>query len=177
MSMMKKLSWIALGLVSSSFYAQTTPPLRSFPKVEIGLMYANIGYETPVSNNVVADLNLGYGGVTHPGKGYILSEKARTAFLRGGLRYYFNREARQSRGHSLVNNAGSFIGYQTKFSFKGIEGVSGETLLNEIHFGQQLPLGPKIIFRYHLGLGYGYDLGFKTSSFYPGFAINFGYAF
>jgi hypothetical protein len=80
------------------------------------------------------------------------------------LRYYFNRDKREERGHSLLNNTGSFIGFQSKMVFnKNVDDV----LTNDIYFGQQLPLGKHWIYRYHVGFGLGFNLAQGFGVIYP----------
>jgi hypothetical protein len=93
------------------------------------------------------------------------------------LRYYISRENRENKNRSLVNNAGSFIGIQSKFNFNGNKDYIGKTLLTDVHFGQQLPLGNRFIFRYHIGVGYANNFDLNYNTLYPAFNFTFGYTF
>ncbi|MEO6830735.1 MAG: hypothetical protein ABI378_00820 [Chitinophagaceae bacterium] len=152
-------------------------------KVEFGIQGISVGTEIPLNDRFLADVNLGWGGVPdlwHNGLTYDWSKNCNSFFARGQVRYYLNRERRKKKGHSLKNNAGTFIAYQTKFLFSGTDYYSpkvGKSWLNEIQFGQQLPLGNHFIFRYYGGIGNGYDLDYKNSEFYPALGFAFGYTF
>ena len=88
--------------------------------------------------------------------------------------YYFNKDKREERGHSLLNNTGSFVGFQSKMVFnKNVDDV----LTNDIYFGQQLPLGKHWIYRYHVGLGLGFNLAQGFGVIYPTIGSSFGYSF
>ena len=107
------------------------------------------------------------------------SEDSRSLFFRGQLRYYLNRERRFEKNRSLRNNAGSYIAYQTRFLFNGgIHGynVVGKVWHNEIHFGQQLPLGKRFTFRYRLGVGHAFDVDYNNHAIYPAVGFAFGFA-
>lgn len=161
--------------------AQAKP--ENIYKIEIGIQGVSAGTEFPLSDKFLADVNLGWGGITdlwHNGISYEWSKNSNSLFARGQVRYYLSRERREEKGHSLKNNAGTFIAYQTKFYFSGTDYYSpqvGKSWLNEVQFGQQLPLGNHFIFRYYAGVGNGYDLDYYNSKFYPAVGFSFGYAF
>ncbi|WP_312207624.1 hypothetical protein [Epilithonimonas hominis] len=179
---MKKLSF-TLGLILFSQIISAQTKLENIYKVEIGLQGLSVGTEIPLNDKFLADVNIGWGGITdlwHNGISYEWSKNSNSIFARGQIRYYINRERREEKGHSLKNNAGTFLAYQTKFLFSGTEYYSpqvGKSWLNEIQFGQQLPLGTHFIFRYYGGVGNGYDLDNKNNKFYPAIGFAFGYAF
>lgn len=179
---MKKIFFV-LGLILSTQIISAQSKLEKNYKVELGLQGISVGSEIPLNDNFLVDLNFGYGGVTdfwHNGIGYEWSENSNSLFTRGQVRYYLNRERREKKGHTLKNNAGTFIAYQTKFYFSGTDYFSpqvGKSWLNEVQFGQQLPLGNHFIFRYYGGFGNAYDVDYKNSKFYPALGFTFGYAF
>ncbi|ATC36916.1 hypothetical protein HZQ75_16160 [Elizabethkingia anophelis] len=161
---------------------QNNSNLRDFFKIEIFVDKVNLGYELPISDKFLIDFAAGVSAANdfRDGTQGIKWVDNGTSYLglffRGQVRYYFNRNSREKRGHSLVNNAGSFLGFQSKYNFNGNKDI-GKVLLNELHFGQQLPLGKKIFFRYHAGVGYGYNFGEKYNSIYPALGLVLGYAF
>lgn len=179
--MKQKLTLVFLSLFFQTAIAQLK--LENIYKSELGIQGLSIGSEIPLNDKFLLDANLGYGGITdlwHNGISYEWTKNSNSVFIRGQIRYYLNRERRESKDHSLKNNAGTFVAYQAKFYFKGTDYFSpqvGKSLLNEIQLGQQLPLGNHIIFRYYGGLGNGYDLDYNHSQFYPAIGFSFGYAF
>ena len=52
-----------------------------------------------------------------------------------------------------------------------------DVLTNDIYFGQQLPLGKHWIYRYHVGLGLGFNLAQGFGVIYPTIGSSFGYSF
>ena len=175
---MKKI--LLLTLIAFGQYTNAQD-LENKYKVELGLQGISIGTEIPLSQKFLADVNLGWGGISDfsdSGVFYEWSGKSNSIFARGQVRYYFNRERRQSKGHSLKNNAGTFLAFQTKYYFSGIEEYEvGKYWLNELQFGQQLPMGNHFIFRYHLGIGNANDLDYNYNTFYPTLGFAFGYSF
>ncbi|MEN2436864.1 hypothetical protein AAH994_15730, partial [Weeksellaceae bacterium A-14] len=137
---MKKLSFI-LGLILFSQIISAQTKLENIYKVEIGLQGLSVGTEIPLNDKFLADVNIGWGGITdlwHNGISYEWTKNSNSIFARGQIRYYINRERREEKGHSLKNNAGTFLAYQTKFLFSGTEYYSpqvGKSWLNEIQFG------------------------------------------
>ena len=180
---MKKLFLFSIicGLYSQNIFAQTK--LENEYKLEIGLQGISVGTEIPLSNKFLADLNFGWGGITdfwHNGMSYEWSGNSNSFFARGQLRYYINRERREKKEHKLINNSGTFVAFQTKFYFSGTDYYYpevGKSWLNEIQFGQQLPLGNHFIFRYYAGLGNATDLDYSHNQVYPALGFTFGYAF
>ncbi|MEN2436861.1 hypothetical protein AAH994_15715, partial [Weeksellaceae bacterium A-14] len=137
---MKKLSF-TLGLILFSQIISAQTKLENIYKVEIGLQGLSVGTEIPLNDKFLADVNIGWGGITdlwHNGISYEWSKNSNSIFARGQIRYYINRERREEKGHSLKNNAGTFLAYQTKFLFSGTDYYSpqvGKSWLNEIQFG------------------------------------------
>ena len=179
---MKRI-FLTLGVILFSQITNAQTKLENNYKIELGLQGISLGTEIPLSDKFLADINLGWGGITdfwHNGISYEWSKYSNSIFARGQVRYYLSRERREEKGHSLKNNAGTFIAYQTKFYFSGTDYYSpqvGKSWLNEVQFGQQLPLGNHFIFRYYAGIGNGYDFDYKNSKFYPALGLAFGYAF
>lgn len=180
----KKFIFIFLLIITTAYsqdYNQKSY-LRDLFKIEIFVDKIALGYEIPLDHKFLVDFSAGVGAANDfrdGTKGIKWVDNGTSYigfFFRGQVRYYFNRDSREKRGHSLANNAGSFLGVQSKYNFNGNKNI-GKVLLNELHFGQQLPLGKKIFFRYHLGIGYGYNFREKYSSVYPAIGLVFGYSF
>lgn len=167
-----------------SYSQKNNTSLTNFFKIEGFVDKIGVGYELPINDKFLLDLNAGIGGanIIQPNNvGYKLGKNNDLTysglFIKGQLRYYISRENRANKNRSLSNNSGSFIGLQSKFNFNGNKDYIGKTLLTDIHFGQQLPLGNNFIFRYHVGVGYANNFDLKYGSLYPAFNIAFGYAF
>lgn len=176
---MKKQFLLLFIFTSLLLFSQTS--LNRLFKIEAGFQGLNLGYEQPLNEKLLLDLNAGVGGVVWIPEGSSISYRLGTTasqnyfspFLRAQLRYYFNRDARAAKEHSLENNAGSFWGIQTKMVLNSEE---ADVFVTDAHFGQQLPLGKRWIYRYHLGLGFGIN-GEGYGAFYPAIGSSFGYVF
>lgn len=174
--------YVALLLIFCTFaFAQEKESsLDNFLKFEAFIDKIMVGYETPISNKFLLDLGVGVGATNVIGDGdnsYRLGEGYFGQFAKAQIRYYFNRTQRKQKGHSLVNNAGSFFAFQSKFNLNGNKDYIGKVWMNDFTFGQQFPFGEKFIFKYNAGLGYGYNLDFKDGNIYPAVNISFGYVF
>lgn len=180
---MKRTFFLLTLLFSIISYSQENRnTLNNFFKVEGFVDKIGIGYELPINKNILFDLNTGIGGanIIQPNNiSYKLGKDGDLnysgIFIKGQLRYYLSRESRAVKNRSLSNNSGSFFGLQSKFNFNGNNNYTGKTLLTDIHFGQQLPLGDNFIFRYHLGVGYANNFDLKYNTVYPALNIVFGY--
>lgn len=168
-------------LLSQIVSAQTK--LENLYKVEVGLQGISVGSEIPINDKFLADVNLGWGGITdfwNTGISYEWSNHSNSIFARAQIRYYLNRKRRFEKEHSLKNNSGTFLALQSKFLFSGAEYNSpnvGKSWLNELQFGQQLPLGNRFIFRYSVGVGNASDLDYNQNKVYPSLGFALGYAF
>lgn len=180
----KNLIFIFL-LIITTVYSQEynhKSSFRNFFKIEIFLDKIALGYEIPLDHKFLMDFSAGIGAANDFREGNVGIKWAENntsylgPFLKGEMRYYFNRNNREKRGHSLTNNAGSYVGLQSKFNFNGNKDI-GQVLLSELHFGQQLPISKSLFLRYHAGVGYGYNFGEKYSSVYPAIGLVLGYAF
>ena len=161
---MKKIFLLSVVMVSLLGYSQNSDvALSKTGKVELFFDKIGIGYEYPLSNNLLLgkENEKSYNGI----------------YLKGQVRYYFSRENRAKKNRSLVNNAGSFWGVQSKFNFNGNKDYIGKVLMTDVHFGQQLPLGNHFVFRYHVGLGYAKNFDYQYTSLYPAINVAFGYHF
>lgn len=179
--MKKTLILSGMFLLSQIISAQTK--LENSYKVEVGLQGISVGTEIPINDKFLADVNIGWGGITDfwtNGISYEWSNNSNSIFARAQVRYYFNRERRSEKGHSLKNNSGTFVAFQSKFLFSGTKYYSpqvGKSWLNELQFGQQLPLGNHFIFRYYGGIGNASDLEYNQNKVYPALGFALGYSF
>ena len=169
MQMLKALAF----LLPISLFSQTQP-LQNFFKAEAGFQGINAGYELAIARKLLLDFGAGVGGAVNiynangsMGAQYVIAENELFYFspnIHAQMRYYPNRAKREARGHSLVNNTGSFLGLQSKVSFHDYYGNSWVT---DVHFGQQLPLGSRLFFRYRAGAGIGLNIDTGELSPYP----------
>lgn len=193
---MKTIS-IALVLlaVNLSLFAQSAEtdeePLRRLFKMELGGPGLGLAYELPVANRWSVDVSMGLGGGYHIVNSFnsykfqylwVLNDPV--IYLKSEVKYHYNRPKRLRRGKSLRNNASNYVAFQTKYTTERVFGSTAfdqlrdplnNTLLNEIHWGLQRPLGQRFLFNFHLGLGYAYDYDFGNGGLYPGLGLKFSY--
>ena len=184
---------LALSLFSFSAFAQTVATTESselvpIARLELGLHGLGVGYELPFSEKWSANLSAGLGGGysvwnNHFQSTFVLNEPV--AYFRSEFKYFYNRSKRLSKSKSVLNNAGNYIAFQTKYTTRRVFGspsiIDGgytylnRTLLNEMHWGIQRPLGQKFIFNMHVGLGYAHDFHFNEGQLYPATGVQFAY--
>ncbi|MGV4413295.1 hypothetical protein [Chryseobacterium sp. T1] len=177
---MKKTFLIA-GIIFLSQIISAQTKFENNYKLEIGLQGVSFGTEIPINDKFLADVNLGWGGITdfwHNGISYEWTNNSNSIFARAQIRYYLSRERRSQKEYSLKNNSGTFVAFQTKYLLSGMKYYPvGKSWLNEIQFGQQLPLGNHFIFRYYAGIGNASDLDYKQNKIYPALGFALGYSF
>ena len=178
---MKRFVFITVLLQSMICLSQndTGNPLSSFTRLNLGLHGLEITYELPISNSFVWENSLGLGmgsDALGDDAGYTFALDVPVPYIISELKYMYNRQKRIDKGRSTLNNSGNYVGLQTKYSFGNARYFDlNQTLLTEVHWGIQRPLGNRFIFDMHLGLGYLSDFTFKTSSVSPTFGLRFGY--
>ncbi|TXK50869.1 hypothetical protein FVR03_04240 [Pontibacter qinzhouensis] len=171
---------------------EETPELNKLLKAELGLHGIGLSYELPVSAKFLVDISggLGAGYAVTKGSYYTDSFSSTWIFIdpvvyvKAGGRYLYNRSKRFEKLKSVRNNAGNFIGFQTKYTtqrafnnnvFDQMAEPLNRTWLNEIHWGIQRDMSEKILFNLHLGIGYAADLDFRNSIAYPAIGATFSY--
>lgn len=186
----------AFLIFSFNAIAQTTEPtepeaLVPLKKLELGLHGIGLAYEMPFSEKWSANLSTGLGG------GYsIYGNDFRSTFVinqpvayfKSEFRYTYNRNKRLAKAKPMLNNAGNYVAFQTKYTTRRVFGSPStfdnfggdydylnRTLLNEVHWGIQRPVGHKFLFNLHLGLGYAADFDFNDSQLYPAAGVQFAY--
>lgn len=165
----------------TKIFCQENIMFQQHLKAEIFLDKISIDYDLPLSEKFLLNLSAGIGGANFVGDEKVEYKLGRDngydyfgQFAKAQVRYYLDREKRAERGKSLIGNAGSFIAFQSKFNWNGGKWYIGEALLNDITFGQILPLGKKITFKYNVGAGYGYNLKYNQGMVYPAINLSFG---
>lgn len=188
---------IALGLLAAnlSLLAQsvetTEEPLRPLFKIELGGAGLGLAYELPLADRWSIDVSTGLGGghrIEDDFSGrtfqytWVINDPV--IYLKSEVKYHYNRPKRLRKGRSLRNNASNYVAFQTKYTTQRVFGSTvydqlreplNNTLLNEIHWGLQRPLGQRFLFNFHLGLGYAFDYDFNNGSVYPGLGLKFSY--
>lgn len=200
MYMKKNLFLLAFLVFSYSAIAQTSEPTASaepesaelvrLAKLELGLHGVGVGYELPFSEKLSVNLSAGLGGGysvwgNHFKSTFIINDPV--AYFKSEFKYTYNRSKRLSKLKSVRNNAGNYVAFQTKYTTRRVFGSPSiydggydflnKTLLNEIHWGIQRPLGQKFIFNMHVGLGFAHDFDFNDSQLYPAAGVQFAYVF
>lgn len=185
-----------LSLLSITAFSQTQEiaqpaGLISMTKLEAGLHGIGIGYEIPLGQTFTIDLSAGLGG------GYSIEDEAYAngfrstfilrepaAYFRSRVKYTYNRAKRAIKNKSMLNNTGNYVSFQTKYAtnrvfetneWNAIATPINRTLLNELQWGMQRPLGQRFTFNAHLGMGYAYDFDFRNSQAYPAAGLQLAY--
>lgn len=147
----------------------------------VELSRLDITYQQPVSNRFLLTAGLGGGLMNHltdnPYDGETIgvsmkSDRWFSPFTRLSARYIYNRAKRVKRESSIINNVGNYIAFQNKFSFGG---TYGTVMINEFHWGIQLPLGKDMLFETHIGLGKYDNLRTKAKKVFPTVGFEFSY--
>lgn len=190
--MMKNMLLLVFLIFSFKAFAQFDDTVQSvklerIARLEAGLHGIGVGLELPFSEKWSASLSTGLGGgysvyAEHFQSTFIINQPV--AFFKSEFKYTYNRSKRLSKSKSLLNNAGNYIAFQTKYTTRRVFGSNAwdefndplnRTLLNEAHWGIQRPLGKKFIFNFHVGLGYAADLDYVDSQVYPSAGVQFAY--
>lgn len=169
------LAFTLLGISQEN----TKAPLSTFTRVNLGLHGLEITHELPISNSFVWENSFGVGmgsDAIGDDPSYTFSLDVPVPFITSELKYMYNRSKRINKGRSTLNNSGNYVGLQTKYSFGNSRFFDlNQTLLTELHWGIQRPLGKRFIFDMHLGIGYLSDFTFESATLSPTFGLRFGY--
>lgn len=159
---------------------QNISPLKKQLQVGLSFQGPDITYQTPIFSNFLLSLGVGGGLMNVLTDSYeeefgVSGKKDRvfSPFTRLSFRRVYNRSRRLEKGRSIVNNAGNYIAFQNKLSFGG--SVYGTVMINEFHWGTQLPLGNKFIFEAHTGLGMFNNIDMKVTKLFPTVGFKFSY--
>jgi len=151
----------------------------SFTRLNLGLHGLELTHELPFSNSFVWEnsLGLGMGNSLYDGDvNYTFALDVPVPFITSELKYLYSRKKRTNKGRSTLNNSGNYIGLQAKYSFGNSSYIDlSSSLLTEIHWGIQRPLGKRFLFDFHIGLGMLSDFDFEREAFSPTLGLRFGY--
>lgn len=160
----------------------TDTALISIKRIELGLQGIGFGYEQRLGNHMTLDLAAGAGGAywVEPGSlSYSWSLLQPAFYVSVTPKWYFNREKRQRKGKSLELNAGNYLGLRTKLVTANSDQVDPTfpTLLMNLHWGLQRPLGGRWLFQTHAGVGVANNLSQRGTMVYPALDFRFAYCF
>ncbi len=183
---MKNLILILLLGGSLRAYAQTPvadTALRNLTKIDLGFQGVGLSYEPRVGSKTTIDFAAGIGAGTVVSedrieqKFYVL---APSFYFGINPKFYYNRQKRIRKGKSVINNAGNYIGARMMFVAGNGSSDSDKrtrnSLLFNIHWGIQRPIGQRWLFNAHAGLGSAVDVGDGfTNVLYPVIGVKFAY--
>lgn len=162
---------------ASACFAQST--LEKVGKVSLGLQGAEFSYELPLSKSLLLESAAGLGvgmEVDHDKITYSFYLLDPVPFVSTELKWIYNREKREAKEKNNFNNAGNYVGLQTKYSFGHPNSlVLNKALLTDIHWGLQRSLGTKFTLNTNIGLGYMYDFDTTYGDVAPVLRVKFGY--
>lgn len=97
-------------------------------------------------------------------------------FISTELKWLYNREKRKNKEKNNLNNAGNYIGLQTKYSFGMNNAIDlNQTLLTDFHWGLQRNISQKIVFNGNIGVGYMHDFETNYGGIAPVLRVKIGY--
>lgn len=181
---MKYVYLIALLAIPFTVFAQANhaTPLKNQLQAGFNFQGLDLTYQKPISETFLVSAGVGAGLMnvlnnTTSGEAFgIKAEHDRiiSPFTRASLRYVYNRSKRAKRERSVINNVGNYVAFQNKFSFGGHYGT---VMINEVHWGTQLPLGRDMIFETHIGVGHVNNLKTHLAAIFPTIGFRFSYVF
>ena len=175
---MKKCLLAALLVANTTAcFAQST--LENIGKVSLGLQGAEFSYELPLGKSLLLESAAGLGvgmEVDHNKSTYSFYLLDPVPFVSTELKWIYNREKREAKERSNANNAGDYVGLQTKYSFGHPNSLAlNKALLTDIHWGLQRSIATKFTFNTNVGLGYMYDFDTAYGAIAPVLRVKFGY--
>jgi hypothetical protein len=179
-----------LFLSTSIFYSSAQSSgeqtkLRTLTKLDLGLQGVGFTFEPRLSKNMTMELSAGAGG------GYNVSESEfhyewnlfdPAFYFSVTPKLYYNRLKRMNKGKSIRNNSGNYFGLRIKYTTPSLSGDTDvwETMLMNIHWGLQRPLGYRWTFNTSFGVGYAADAADVSDLYgtlYPALDVKFSYVF
>lgn len=162
--------------------------LQVVPKIGLGINGLDFSIEIPVAEKITIEPAIGFGPsydfdnrpdaiTSKMGWHWALLEPSVHASVYG--KFFYNRDKRMSKSKSLLFNSGMFIGTKVKYVSKPLTSdeyhSQTNNLIVNLNWGGQRNLGKYWIYSYSLGLGYGYNLDYPRSVFYPAFDLKVAY--
>ncbi len=178
---MKKIIFIGFLFLTISFFGQSKSVnnLSEFARVNIGLHGIDLSYEFPIAKKIVWENSVGLGmgsNSYNSSANYKFLLNNPVPYLKSELKYVYNTKKRLSKDKTIDLNSGNYVGLQSKYSFGDVDYYElNKTLLTEVHWGIQRPLGGRFTFNTHIGLGVLKDFDTKNAQFSPTIGMKFGY--
>ena len=162
--------------------------LQTIQKLGLGINGLDLAVEIPMAENITIEPAVGLGPsydfdnrpdaiTSKMGWHWALLEPSVHASVYG--KFFYNRDKRMSKSKSLLFNSGMFIGAKVKYVSKPLTSdeyhSQTNNLIVNLNWGGQRNIGKYWIYSYSLGLGYGYNLDYPRSVFYPAFDLKVAY--
>lgn len=164
-------------------YGQIPTPdkrLSSMTIIDLGLQGIGFTFEPRLGNGVTTDLSLGFGGGYDISEGSIDFQVVKPAlYFSVTPKYFYNFKKRAIKGKAVQNNSGNYIGLRLKYNmplYKKTD-IIRNSILTNIHWGLQRPLGNNWLFSSHIGIGYAHDIDYHFGTIYPAVDFKFCYIF
>ena len=181
-----KLSFfLLLFVLLTQASALSSQSLQTVPKIGLGINGLDFSIEIPVGEKIAIEPAVGFGPSYDISEWdsnwvsyhYAIAEPSVHASVFGKL--FYNRDKRMSKGKSMLFNSGKFIGAKVKYVSKPLTDYEyhdmDNTLLVNLNWGGQRNIGRYWNYSYSVGLGYGYNLDYSRSTFYPAFDVKVAY--
>jgi hypothetical protein len=176
---MKNTLIIGILLFASLTWGQSDDKsLSKIGRLNLGGHGLEFSFELPMSNTLVWEnaIGIGSGSSYYSSAEYTFNFARPVPFLKSELKHIYNIKKRSSKDKNGSNNAGNYVGLQVKYSFGNSNDLDlNQTLLTEIHWGIQRPLGKRFIFNTHVGLGYLNDFDSNEGGISLTAGLRFGY--
>ncbi len=178
---MKKNNLVLFLLVHQAIsFGQPAPSkqtVSTLGKFDMGLQGIGLTYEPRIGHAMTTELSLGAGGGYYIDQftfAYHLSNPA--LYFSVTPKYFYNIKKRINKGKRFQNNSGNYVGARLKYvmPFDKTTNTIRPSLLMNIHWGLQRPLGNKWIFSSHAGAGYAMDID-GIGILYPSLDVKFSY--
>jgi hypothetical protein len=182
--MIKSTAFLVLFLYHFHFCfaqdAKSDTNLSSFFKLDLGGQGIGLTYEPRLSNKMTADISAGIGGSYEIAEGSIEINYGRPSlYFSFTPKYFYNRRSRIEKGKKTLFNAGNYFGLRIKYVALNQSPTStySNSILANIHWGIQRPLGKHWTFSSHFGAGYAQDIDYNFGTIYPAVDFKFSYIF
>ncbi|WP_298762458.1 hypothetical protein [uncultured Polaribacter sp.] len=177
---MKKTIYLILSLMVGNLFAQDITLQKQF-KLEYNLLGIGASYELPISEKLLLDFGAGVGGGVDSNEAYVWDfNTSLAAYVKVELKRFYNLDKRYKKGKNVANNAGNYVGLQTKyfttrFSPNKDYDPLQNAILTEIHWGFQRNLSEKWLFNFHIGAGVLRNLDTNYGLLSPAIGLKFSY--
>lgn len=173
---------LALLIHAGALHSQS---LQTVQKLGVGINGLELAVEIPVTDNITIEPAVGLGpsydisewSANWVSYHWAIAEPSVHASVYGKL--FYNRDKRMRKGKSMLFNSGKFVGVKIKYVSKPLTGYEyhdmDNTILANLNWGGQRNIGKYWNYSYSVGLGYGYNLDYSRSTFYPAYDFKVAY--